>query len=128
MAFYVCNGAQLKCSMGDSSSQLNVTGKTALLSGEDLANIMDFQPMTNIQPFGQCQSVANPTVAAATASNAGKLQPMPCIPNTIAPWMNGKSNVKAFGQPALMTNAKLMCMWAGIIEITDENNTAIKGK
>jgi hypothetical protein len=89
---------------------------------------MDNKPFVNIQPFGQCQSLANPTVAAATSSNAGKLQPMPCIPNTVAPWMNGKTNVNAKGFPVLMKNSKLMCLWAGIIEISDENNTSIQGR
>ena len=129
MAYYVCNGAQLKCSMGDNQSQLNVLpGKSVFLGGKDMANIMDNKPMVNIQPFGQCQSIANPTVASATASNSGKLQPMPCIPNTVTPWMDGKTNVNAKGFPVLMKNSKLMCMWAGNIEITDENNTNVQGK
>ena len=129
MPHYVCKGAQLKCSMGDSQSKLNILpGKMGCFGGEDMANIMDFKPMINIQPFGQCKSLANPTVAAATASNLGKLQPMPCIPNTTTPWMNGKTNVNANGFPVLMKNAKLICLWAGSIEITDENNTNIQGR
>ena len=128
MAYYVCNGAQLKCSMGDSQSELSVKGKSGFYGGEDIANIMDFNPMTNIQPFGQCQSLVNPTVATATTANLGKLQPMPCIPNTTTPWMNGKTNVNAFGHPVLMTKSNLLCLWAGNIEITDENNSTIQGR
>ena len=128
MPYYVCKGAQLKCSMGDSQSKLNVLpGKNGLYGGEDIANIMDNQPMVNIQPFGQCQSIVNPTVASATAANLGKLQPMPCLPSIVAPWMNGKTNVVVSGYPVLMKNSKLMCMWAGTIEITDENNSSIQG-
>ena len=128
MAYYVCNGAQLKCSMGDTQSELSVLpGKSVFLGGEDMANIMDYKPMVNIQPFGQCQSPTNPTVQAATAANFGKLQPMPCIPNTTTPWINGKTNVNANGYPVLMSNSKLMCMWTGNIEITDENNSNIQG-
>ena len=128
MPYYVCKGAKLKCSMGDSQSELNVLpGKFVFLEGENIANIMDNKPMVNIQPFGQCQSIANPTVAAATAANWGKLQPMPCIPNTTAPWMNGKTNVNTKSFPVLLSNSKLMCMWAGTIEITNEN-TKIKGQ
>jgi hypothetical protein len=128
MPKYVCKGAKLKCSMGDSPSELFVLpDKASFLSSNDIANIMDYKPMVNIKPFGQCKSPANPTVAAATAANLGKLQPMPCIPNTTAPWMNGKTGVNAKGFPVLMSNGKLMCMWAGIIEITDENNTDITG-
>jgi hypothetical protein len=115
--------------MGDSQAELNVMpGKSGFFGGKDMANIMDYKPMTNIKPFGQCQSLVNPTVAAATSANLGKLQPMPCIPNTTAPWMNGKTNVNASGYPVLMKNSKLMCMWAGNIEITDENNSNIQGR
>ena len=122
MPYYVCNGARLKCSMGDSQSELGVIHpvKPKYLHGENMANIMDHKPMVNIKPFGQCKSLANPVVAAATAANYGKLQPMPCIPNTISPWIVGKTNVLVKMQPALMNNDKLMCMWAGLIEISDE--------
>jgi len=126
MANFVCKGAKLKCSMGDRQSDLGVihSVKKDYLHGEFMANIMDNKPMMNIMPFGQCKSLANPTVAAATAANQGKLQPMPCIPNIPAPWQNGKTNVLVKGQPALMDNCKLMCMWAGIIEITNEGQAS----
>jgi len=121
MANYVCKGAKLKCSMGSDKSDLGVMHpmKAVKLDGQFMANIQDNKPMMNIMPFGQCKSLANPTVAAATAANYGKLQEMPCIPNTTAPWMPGKATVLIKGQPALMDNCKLMCMWAGMIEITD---------
>ena len=128
MAKYVCNGAQLKCTMGNMPSQLVVKGKTGFYEGKDIANIMDYKPMKNIQPFGLCKTPTNPEVATATSSNAGKLQPMPCKPNTTSPWMNGKTSVLAFGQPALMTKSKLMCVWTGIISIQDENTSSVTGK
>ena len=122
MSYYVCKEAKLKCSMGDQQSNLGVMHPTqpVYLHGNNMANIMDHKPMTNIKPFGKCRSLANPTVAAATAANMGRLQPMPCMPNTTSPWLNGKTNVFVKGQQALMNNCKLMCMWAGSIEITDE--------
>ncbi len=108
--------------MGSAQSDLGVVhpAKPVYLHGENMANIMDHKPMINIKPFGQCKSLANPTVAAATAANMGKLQPMPCIPNTVSPWMNGKTDVLVKMQPALMNPCKLTCMWAGMIEITNE--------
>ena len=121
MAYFICKGSKLKCSMGDSQSDLDVIHPLlpGYLHGENMANIMDHKPMLNIKPFGQCKSMANPTVAAATAANMGRLQPMPCIPNTTMPWMNGKMDVFVKGQPALLSNCKLMCLWAGIIEILE---------
>jgi hypothetical protein len=112
--------------MGDQQSDLGVIHpvKPVFLHGENKANIMDHKPMLNIKPFGQCKSMANPTVAAATAANYGKLQPMPCIPNTTSPWMKGKTNVQIKGQQALMNDCKLMCIWAGTIEITNEGQAS----
>ncbi len=122
MSNYVCKGAKLKCSMGSAQSDLGVLHPLdpVNLHGSNMANIMDNKPMVNIQPFGMCKSLANPTVAAATAANLGVLQQMPCIPNTMMPWMPGAMKVLVKNQPALLNDCKLQCIWAGIIEITDE--------
>jgi len=108
--------------MGDCPSDLKVlhVGTTVSLGDNFMACIMDHQPMMNVQPFGQCQSILNPMVAAATAANFGVLRPMPCIPNTPSPWMNGKMDVLVKGHPALLDCSKLMCVWAGMVEITDD--------
>ncbi len=121
MAKYVCKGAKLKCMWGSDESDLNVVQPVnSVKSGDNfMANIMDYKPMMNIMPFGQCKSMANPVVAAATAANYGKLQEMPCIPNIVAPWVPGNPTVLIKGQPALMDDCKLTCMWAGMIEIKD---------
>jgi len=121
MPVYVCKGAKLKCSFGSSQPDLNVIQpvKPVYLHGEPMANIQDYKPMMNIQPFGQCKSLANPSVAVATAAANGKLQEMPCIPNITAPWMPGCMTIMVKGQPALTKDSKCMCMWAGVIEITD---------
>jgi hypothetical protein len=114
--------------MGSGKSELEVVSpvKAVNLHGKHTASITDNKPMINIKPFGKCKSLANPIVAAATAAASGKLQEMPCIPNTIAPWMPGKMNVLAKGQPALMDDCKCMCMWAGIIGITDAGQKTVK--
>jgi hypothetical protein len=44
---------------------------------------------------------------------------MPCIPATVAPWIPGKPNVLVNNFPALTDDCKCMCMWAGVIEITN---------
>ena len=115
----VCMGAMLKCSMGLAPSSLVVLPVNRVMtSNVPAANIMDNKPMVNIMPFGMCQSPANPTVAAATAAALGVLTPMPCIPNTPAPWAPGAPTVLIANQPALDDTSKLMCIWAGVIEVT----------
>jgi hypothetical protein len=72
-----------------------------------------------------CQSIANPTVAAATTAAFGTLTPMPCIPNTPAPWAPGAPTVMIGGCPALNDSSVLMCMWAGVIEIQNPGQNKI---
>jgi|SRR5450631_1278616 hypothetical protein len=119
MAQQVCMGAMLKCSMGVAPSSLIVLPVNKVMTSYvPAANIMDNKPMVNIMPFGMCQSPANPVVASATAAALGVLTPMPCIPNTTAPWAPGAPTVMIANFPALDNTSKLMCMWAGMIEVT----------
>ena len=111
-------GALLQCSFGVAPSSLVVLPVSRTLTQTPAANIMDFAPMVNILPFGMCNSIANPMVAAATAAALGVLTPMPCIPATAAPWAPGSPTVMIGGMPALNNSSKLMCMWAGVIQIT----------
>jgi hypothetical protein len=107
----------MQCSFGMAPSSLVVlpTNKVFTSVVPD-ANIMDHIPMVNIMPFGMCMSLANPTVAAATAAALGVLTPMPCIPNTPSPWVPGAPNVLLGNFPTLDDTSMLMCMWAGVIE------------
>ena len=57
-------------------------------------------------------------MAPATAAALGVLTPMPCIPNTPAPWVPGSPTVILEKFPALNETSKLMCVWAGVISIT----------
>lgn len=110
----------IKCSMGSAPSALTVLpNRTVLLAGMPMGNISDFKPLVNIAPFGLCRSLANPVVASATAANYGRLQPMPCIPNTMTPWFVGKMDTLIKGQPALLLSCKCTCAWAGIISFKD---------
>jgi hypothetical protein len=128
MAYYVCKGAKLKCSMGSGQSELDVfhPAKAVNLCGKAMAGIMDSKPMANIKPFGKCRSLANHAVAAATAANYGRLQEMPCIPNTPSTWLGGKINLIIKGSPALLDTSRCMCMWAGVIEITYAGQGTVK--
>jgi len=91
-----------------------------MTSNVPAANINDHIPMVNIMPFGMCQSLANPTVAAATAAALGTLTPMPCVPVTPAPWVTGSPTVMLDNMPALNKSSMLACTWAGMISIEVE--------
>ena len=117
MPLQVCMGAVMQCSFGMAPSSLVVlpTNMTYTDQVPD-ANILDHIPMVNIMPFGMCASLLNPTVAAATAAAMGALTPMPCIPNTPAPWAPGASTVMLGNAPSLDNVSKLVCIWGGIIQ------------
>lgn len=123
MAEQVCAGAMLKCSFGAAPSVLAVLPAHRVFTGTPAANIMDGKPMVNVAPFGMCSSIANPAVAAATAAALGALTPMPCMPNTPAPWAPGATTVLIGGMPALDNSSKLACMWGGVIQITMAGQT-----
>lgn len=119
MGIQVCMGATLMCSFGLAPSSMVVTPENLVnASKKPAATIMDNVPMKNIMPFGMCTSLANPTVASATAAALGVLTPMPCVPVTTAPWVPGAPTVMIKNKPALNNSSKLMCQWAGVIQIT----------
>lgn len=126
MGFCVCGGAMISCSFGAAPGVLNVLPKNKTVSTMPIANIMDNVPMVNIQSFGMCSSLANPTVASATAAALGVLTPMPCVPVTTAPWAPGSPTVLVANMPALNNSSKLMCMWGGIIAVNNPGNTSIQ--
>jgi hypothetical protein len=112
----VTTGAMMMCSFGVAPSTLNVLPTNKTMAGAPAATIMDCAPMVNIPPFGMCMSIANPTVAAATAAALGVLTPMPCIPVT-APWTPGSATVMIGAMPALNSTSTCMCSWGGVITI-----------
>jgi uncharacterized Zn-binding protein involved in type VI secretion len=117
MGIQVTAGTTLQCSFGAAPSALAVMPANRVLSGAPAATIMDSAPLLNVMPFGVCKSIANPQVAAATAAALGVLTPMPCLPVTPAPWASGSPTVLIGGQPALQNSSKLMCAWAGVIQV-----------
>ncbi|NEX64803.1 DUF4280 domain-containing protein [Noviherbaspirillum galbum] len=117
MAQQTCMGGMLRCTFGVAPSSLVVLPVNRVFSGTPAANIMDNKPIMNIPPFGMCQSVSNPMVAAATAAALGALTPMPCVPATTAPWVTGAPTVLNANLPTLNNSSKLMCMWGGVISI-----------
>ena len=125
MGMQVCMGAMMQCSFGAAPSSLVVLPANKVLTVTPDANIMDNKPMVNILPFGMCSSMANPTVAAATAAALGALTPMPCVPVIPAPWAPGSPTVLIANMPALNSDSKLMCAYAGVIQITNPGQTTV---
>ena len=121
----VVNGAVLTCSFGLTPSALQVLPINRVQTEyQYAATIQDDVPNMNIMPFGMCTSLANPQVAAATTAALGVLAPQPCIPMTTAPWVPGAPTVQIASQPALDNTSKCMCMWAGVITITNPGETS----
>src|SRR5882762_5845443 len=127
MPLQVCIGAIMMCTMGMAPSQLVVLPppKNTMTNQMPDANIMDHVPKVNIMPFGMCTSPANPTVAAATTAALGVLTPMPCIPNTPAPWIAGAPTVMLGNAPALDNISQLMCIWVGVITFIDAGEVTV---
>ncbi len=117
----VTSGAVLKCSFGETPSELVVLPINRVTAGGlPAGTIEDNKPFLNILPFGMCSSPANPEVIAATAAALGVFTPMPCIPVTeVAPWVPGTPTVTIAGLPALDKNCKLLCAWAGEIMVEE---------
>ena len=122
MGQFVSAGAMLQCTFGLAPSSFMVVDPTRpMVQNKPIANIMDNKPMVNIMPFGMCQSLSNPTVAAATSAALGVLTPMPCIPVVAAPWAP-PAQTKIANLPALINNAKCMCNWGGQISVIMPGN------
>jgi hypothetical protein len=122
----VVNGAILQCSFGIAPSTLVITPENrANITSLPIATIMDNIPMKNIMPFGMCQSLANPQVAAATAAASGVLTPQPCIPVINAPWTPGSVRVLLNNNPILTSSSTCMCNWGGVITLTNSGQIKV---
>ena len=110
--------------MGAAPSSFIATPKMVKSGYMDAGNILDHKPIVNIPPFGVCRSLAFPATASATAAAQGALTPMPCVPNTPAPWTPGSPNVNTVaGIKALPDTSCLMCVWGGTITFSSPGQT-----
>lgn len=125
MGMQVCMGAMMQCSFGVAPSSLVVLPQNKVLTGTPAATIMDNKPIVNVPPFGMCSSPSNPTVISATAAALGVLTPMPCVPVLPAPWAPGSPTVLIANMPALNSESKLMCAWAGVIQIVSPGQVTV---
>ncbi len=126
MPLMVCTGATLQCSFGLAPGTFNATGVCRVNAmNKPAGTFMDNIPMTNVMPFGNCTSLANPTVSAATTAAQGVLTPMPCIPILPAGWVPGSPTVTLGGKQALNMNCNVTCQWGGIIQIINPGQTSV---
>lgn len=115
--------AMMMCSFGAAPATLVVLPTSrVLVEGKPAATIVDATPLVNIPTFAMCTSLANPTVAAATAAALGVLTPMPCVPAT-TPWVNGATTTMIGGRPGLTLGAQCQCAWGGVIQILNPSST-----
>lgn len=117
----VTMGAMMQCiPFGAAPSSLIVIPKGVPVMAPAMlaATVMDFVPFANILPFGVCTSLANPTVASATAAALGVLTPMPCTPVITGPWQPGALKVKIGTFAALSDTSICNCAYGGTIKIT----------
>lgn len=117
MAVQVVAGATAMCSFGMAPSSVVALPVHQALASAPAANISDMAPAMNVLPFGACTSMANPTVASATAAAMGVLTPMPCMPVPAGTWLPGSTKVMLKSMPTLHSTCKLMCSWGGVIQI-----------
>ncbi len=110
-------GAMLTCTFGLAPSSLVVAAPRPIVEGRPAAVITDIAPGVNIPPFAMCQSLANPTVAAATAAALGVLTPMPCVPVPVAPWSPPAVGTLFSGIPAVTVGCTTTCAYGGVIVI-----------
>jgi hypothetical protein len=118
MPNHVVNGAMMTCTFGSMPATFGVLPHTVVSANMPVGVITDNKPFVNIKPFGPCKSLAFPATASATAAALGALTPMPCVPNTPAPWVLGAPTVLVNNMPALNDTACLTCIWGGMIRFT----------
>ncbi len=125
MSVAVVAGASVQCTMGLAPGQLLVTSQTMVLAGgRPAATVTDAAPITNITPCGMCTSLANPTVASATAAALGVLTPMPCVPAPAGIWTCAGTPLVG-GMPALSVEGTLVCSYGGSLCIISPGQTAV---
>jgi hypothetical protein len=88
-----------------------------MFEGKIAATVMDFIPLVNIPPFGMCTAPTNPAVIAQLGA------PSACVPIPTGPWKPGSPTVKINNFNALNATSTCMCMWAGVIIVTNPGTT-----
>jgi len=116
----------IQCAFGLAPSPLIVLpDRTVMAEVMLMGNITDMIPIANIEPFAECISLTNPMVLMATIAASGILQPQPCIPVIVDPWVSEALDVLVEGPPAIDQTAIIMCIWAGVIHVDEPGNFTV---
>ncbi|KOY15753.1 DUF4280 domain-containing protein [Paenibacillus xylanivorans] len=137
---YVVHGAYAQCTFGTRPARLVIPASHGdYIHEQPQLNVNDFLSMTNIRPFGLCTSLSNPAVQAEMKAIVDAVQPpkqdigwfkslftkeedvpleeLPppecvamCTPQIIAPWLDGKDDVKVSTGDALLNTCKNFCI------------------
>lgn len=103
MASIVSAGATLSCTLGTSTSKLEIPGKYGSgVHGKTPGVISDRIVNKNIMPFNMCTKT---------------IPPVPCSPVICMDWVNGKKDIKIKNEMALIDICIVPCMMGGIIKI-----------
>lgn len=98
----VLDGAILKCSLGGSPSNLNVTSHNKVyVKNRLVATIKDSKGEENIKSFGECK----------------KSHSCPCIPKIVGMWTKGSEKISISDYAVLLNNDTCMCSEGGKITI-----------
>jgi len=119
----VCTGATLQCSMGTTPADFAASGVQT--SAGSPAGVVTDVTAANVPPFGMCMSLANPEVAAATATADGVLTPQPCLPVLVSPWSPGSAQVTINEVSALDDACQCTCAWAGVVTVSSAGQIAV---
>jgi hypothetical protein len=117
MPSLVCTGAKLQCSFG--TAPATFTASAARVSARAAAGVVTDTGTASVPAFGQCTSLSNPQVNAATQAASGTLTPQPCQPVVPGNWTPGSAQVTAGTAAALDSASQCRCTWNGVITVTD---------
>lgn len=103
--YTVKEGAKLACTLGTAESELKVPQShgVSIQDGNE-ATIMDSVSNVNIFTFKTCNR---------------QVPPVPCVPATVMPWINGKRDYVLDNQLALINICLVPCMFGGVITIKE---------
>lgn len=123
-------GSILTCNQGAAPCVFITSPRPAslrVLSALESATI-DQITVANIPTFGMCKSMANPSVASATAAAQGVLTPMPCVPTVVSPWAPPAALTKSVGVPLATVSSRCNCAFGGSISAAPSAPPLVQSK